>query len=297
MKRWIPLLAFVWLYTFSQAQTNPASRLRGQFVHDTNVMVIAHRGHWRYAPENSLLALQHAIEIGVDIVEIDLKITSDHHLVLMHDNTLDRTTTGTGRVADHTLAEIKTLYLKDGANHKTEYRVPTLEEALSVCKDRVLVNLDKAFDYFQWVYPILQQTHTQKQIILKGYNKSYQQVINKIGTHIDSLLYMPIITLGKPHYQELVDELKDHPYPAVEFTFDTDTFAVINTFPAIAAAGTRVWVNALYPEHNAGHHDDRALTDPNGSYGWLIEKGINLIQTDRPEQLLHYLHTRGLHNE
>lgn len=70
-------------------------------------MVVSHRGDWRNAPENSLQAFQNCIDMGVDMVELDLKKTKDGELILMHDGTLDRTTNGTGKPEDYTLAELK----------------------------------------------------------------------------------------------------------------------------------------------------------------------------------------------
>lgn len=277
------------------ASKKKSDQLRKQFLDEDNILVIAHRGDWRYAPENSILALENAIEMGVDMVEIDLKKTRDNKLILMHDQTLDRTTTGKGLVADHTLDQIQKLYLKDGAGHKTLYKIPTLEEALNVCKGKVLINLDKAFAYFDKVYPILKKTNTADQIILKGYNKTYKEVSGQLGTYMDSIIYMPIIRLGGKNYQKLIAELGTHHYEAVEFTFETDTFSIIAEFPQMASQGTRVWVNSLYPEHNAFHHDDLALTDPESVYGWYVEKGISMIQTDRPEFLLDHLRKKGLH--
>lgn len=68
--------------------------------HETKkVLVVAHRGDWRNAPENSLQAFQNCIAMGVDMIEIDLKMTKDNQLVIMHDNTIDRTTDGKGKVS------------------------------------------------------------------------------------------------------------------------------------------------------------------------------------------------------
>ena len=66
------------------------------------VLVVAHRGNWSIAPENSLAAIDSAIQMKVDIVEIDIRKTKDGELVLMHDDTVDRTTNGTGKVKDKT---------------------------------------------------------------------------------------------------------------------------------------------------------------------------------------------------
>ena len=77
------------------------------------VLVVAHRGNWRSAPENSVAAIDSAIQMGVDIVEIDIHKTKDGQLILMHDDRVDRTTNGKGLIKDYTLAEIKKLKLKD----------------------------------------------------------------------------------------------------------------------------------------------------------------------------------------
>jgi glycerophosphoryl diester phosphodiesterase len=273
-----------------------ASTLLEEYLEEQNILVIAHRADWRNACENSILAIENAIDMGVDIIEIDLKKTSDNELILMHDHTLDRTTTGTGYVKDYTLAEIKELYLKDGAGHKTLFKVPTLKEALLVAKGKVLINLDQSFKYFEDVLPVLKETNTMDQIIIKGYNKPLDKVKETLGIYIDSVQYMPIIKLGKKGYKALFNEVLEYPFEGVEFTFASDTIPEVAKFHEFEKKGTRVWVNALWSEHNGGHHDDRALKDPDSAYGWLISKGVNMIQTDRPQLLLEYLRKKNLHN-
>lgn len=75
-------------------------------------MVVSHRGDWRNAPENSLQAIQNCIDMGVDMVEVDLKKTKDGHLIVMHDQTIDRTTTGKGKPENYTLEELRCFRLK-----------------------------------------------------------------------------------------------------------------------------------------------------------------------------------------
>jgi glycerophosphoryl diester phosphodiesterase len=79
------------------------------FIKRNGVEVIAHRGGWRLWPENTLYAFQHSVDMGVDILEMDIRSTKDGHLVVIHDEKVDRTTNGTGRVRDLTLAELKQL--------------------------------------------------------------------------------------------------------------------------------------------------------------------------------------------
>jgi glycerophosphoryl diester phosphodiesterase len=104
-------------------------------------LLIAHRGGAGLAPENTMLAFQRAVEDwGADMIEMDVRATSDGHCVVIHDHTVDRTTNGTGNVADFTLAEIQQLdagYNFSGDGGKTfpfrgkGVRIPTIDEVLT----------------------------------------------------------------------------------------------------------------------------------------------------------------------
>jgi glycerophosphoryl diester phosphodiesterase len=106
-------------------------------------LVIAHRGSSAYAPENTLAAFQLAAEQQADAIELDVDLTRDGHVVVMHDAAIDRTTDGSGYVADLTLAEIRQADAgawKDAA-FKGE-RVPLLEEALEAVGQQLLINVE-----------------------------------------------------------------------------------------------------------------------------------------------------------
>ncbi|MBT2758905.1 glycerophosphodiester phosphodiesterase family protein [Mesobacillus foraminis] len=90
----------------------------------------AHRGAQVAAPENTLESITQAGTLGYGFVEIDVQRTKDGHFVLMHDKTVDRTTTGTGQVGDLTLKEIQGFAIEDKQGNRTDYKVPTLEEVL-----------------------------------------------------------------------------------------------------------------------------------------------------------------------
>jgi glycerophosphoryl diester phosphodiesterase len=97
---------------------------------------VAHRGHSIAYPENTLEAYRKAIELGVEMIECDVNITRDGRLVMMHDSTLDRTTTGSGRVSASTWEEIQRL--DAGGKFKAEFagaRVPSTEETLLLYKE------------------------------------------------------------------------------------------------------------------------------------------------------------------
>ena len=157
------LLLLLWILpAHAQVAADKVDQIRKELFNPASgkVLVAAHRGDWRNACENSLEAIENAVQMGVDIVEVDLARTKDGHLILLHDNTLDRTTTGKGKPEEYTLAEIKKMRLRNGCHIKTVYKIPTLEEALLTAKGKVMLNLDKAFDYFDQVYELLEKTES-----------------------------------------------------------------------------------------------------------------------------------------
>lgn len=101
--------------------------LRGPLPSDPQL--IAHRGGPAYAPENSLTAFRNAIAVGADWIEMDIQMTQDGALVVVHDETVDRTTNGTGRVRDLTLEQVRAL--DAGSNE----RVPTFDEVIVLAKE------------------------------------------------------------------------------------------------------------------------------------------------------------------
>ena len=105
--------------------------------------VIAHRGFSGVAPENTLVAMEKAIELGADMIEVDVTLTSDDVVILLHDETLDRTTDGTGRALDTPLEVIRGL--DAGSWFDPEFAgepVPTLKEALELVKGHILLNIE-----------------------------------------------------------------------------------------------------------------------------------------------------------
>jgi glycerophosphoryl diester phosphodiesterase len=107
------------------------------------VMVVAHRGFSGAAPENTLAAFRKAIEVGSDMIELDIQLSKDGKIVVIHDETLERTTNGRGRVADLTFREIRDLDAGSWFNAQfSGEKIPTLQEVLELAKGKVLVNIE-----------------------------------------------------------------------------------------------------------------------------------------------------------
>lgn len=255
-----------------------------------DVLVVSHRGDWRNACENSVEAVRNASRMGVDIVEIDLGRTKDGELIVMHDDKVDRTTTGKGYVKDLTLAEIKQLRLRNGCNIKTIYKVPTLEEVLLEAKGKVMLNLDKAFDYFHQVYELLEKTGTAYLVIMKS-NAPAEDVQRDYGKYLDKVIFMPKVNLDdEDAIRKLNDYLRILQPVAIEFKFAHDTNPLPYEVKRIMAGKSRIWYNTLWDTHAGGHDDDCSLVNPDKGYGYLIENlGATILQTDRPAYLIDYL--------
>ncbi|WP_027385760.1 glycerophosphodiester phosphodiesterase family protein [Chryseobacterium gregarium] len=261
---------------------------------DDKIMVVAHRGDWREAPENSAWAVKKAIEKGVDMAEIDLAMTKDSILILMHDQTIDRTTTGKGKPSDFTLEEIKKLNLRDGLGVETQMKVPTLEEILLLSDGKILLNLDKGFDFIKQVYPLVKKRNMLDQILFKGH-ESYAEFNRKYGDIKRDIHYMPIIKLGNEEDLKNISEyLKNYQVYGFEFTIGATEDNLID-FKKLKENKVKIWVNSLWPHHNAGNNDDKVLENPN-VYDWYVKKGVNIIQTDRPKELINYLKMKNLYN-
>lgn len=289
----------------------------------TKVFVASHRADWRNWPENSLEGINSAIEMGVDIVEVDLQLTKDSVLILMHDPKVDRTTTGKGKIADMTYDEIQQLRLKNGVSIYTQHKVPTLEEVLNLAKGRVMLNLDKADRYFDLVHALAKKTGTERQLIMKG-RKPAAEVKELYGDYLDEILYMPIVHLddqkafkkyydGQDHGQKKVTakkmradqkaarkELKDHVAVlnpcAFELLYATDENQMPLEVKESLKGKSLIWYNCLWDTMAGGHDDDASMHDINNGWGYLVDKlGCRILQTDRPAMLIEYLRGRGLH--
>lgn len=284
----------------TEAPENRAEGLRERLLAgDTSaVFVVAHRGDWRHAPENSVAAIEHSIDVGVDVVELDLQLTRDSVLIVMHDAALDRTTTGKGKVADWTLDSIRTLRLKNGCGIRTKHTVPTLEEALLAAKGRVLVNLDKADRYFDLVVPVLERTGTTRQIVMKG-SKPADEVLALYGKYLDEVIYMPVVNLDNADAAELMQAYVSDLKPAaceLLYARAEDTAMPLRMRDTLRGRAL-IWYNTLWDTLCGGHDDDLSLEDPDAAFGYLVDTlGARIIQTDRAEHLLDYLRRRGLHD-
>ena len=310
MRRLFTIAAFLAaaLATFScgspKQEITPASKALSILKDPASkkVLVASHRGDWRNYPENSIPAIESVIRMGVDIVEIDVAMTADSVLVLSHDGTVNRCTNGRGPISSFTLDSLRQLRLKRGHGVTTDsLGIPTLEEALEVCKGKILVNVDHGWNYFPQVLDIARRVGCADQIIFKSGGGRAATAKAMSQCEEAGIIYMPIVTIAKDGSSPAIDSYLDGGRMPVMFEvcFSKDSPEAVNKIEALQAAGSKVWVNSIWGSLCGYNDDDRAFQSPEeaeAAYGRLLSLGFRAFQTDRPEYIINYLRKKGLHD-
>lgn len=257
----------------AQAQ---ASRIAAQLKNAAGpqVLVAAHRGGHLVAPENSIAAIEDAIAIGVDIVEIDVRLTRDGVPILMHDASVDRTTTGTGKVKDLSYADILKLRLRSPGGAATDISVPTLSAALSTAKDRIMVDLDlKADD----VEPILSR-------VIEAAMLDQVLFFNGDYPHLEKFRAIRPDFLPMPRAHSLTEAQTAAQTFRPEVIHIDPSFYDDAVHAAAMTSDSRMWINAL------GQADVLiAQGKPKDGVDPLLAHGASILQTDQPAALIAYL--------
>ena len=298
----------------SKPYANRAEAIAAQ-IHNPDskyVVVACHRGDWRNFPENSIPAIESIIRMGADIMELDLKMTKDSVLVLSHDGTVTRCTNfssvfknepgKSARVKDLTLEEIKRLSLKRAHNIAIDtLHMPTLREALLCCKDRICVNVDQGYEFYDEVLAITEELGVTDQILIKG-KKPIEVVAAHEAKYPHNMMYMPIVDIQRPSGIELFNSYLEQGVVPLAYEVcwqnNNDT-AFDDACRKILDQGSKIWVNPIWASlcGGYGNDDDAAYVaaDPGDVYQQYLDKGVSMIQTDRPELLIGWLTKKGRH--
>jgi glycerophosphoryl diester phosphodiesterase len=228
------------------------------------------------------------------MMETDVRRTADGYLVIIHDDTVDRTTDGTGKVAEMTLAKIRQLRLRQNLGGPTavvtDQRVLTLDELLSASKGRIMLNLDVKDASFPETVAAVLRNQAQEDVILKSEVGIGSPAMAATPPYAE-VPFMPILgnasgsaDLGAIATRQLAN--------ARPVAFELPHMSA-SQLPAIVAVarrtGTRLLINTLgegfLPEVGG---DVDALRDPARVWGALFRQGVTVFQTDEPEALLAY---------
>ncbi len=276
------LLAFTFCiyvsFVFAQRSVDD---IRADFLDadSKNVLVAAHRAAHLVHPENSIPAIKEAIAIGVDIVELDVKVTKDGVPILMHDRTIDRTTTGTGDPSDYTYKQLKKLRLIH-LGDTTNQRIPTFKEALKLTKGKALVDIDIKTDGLDEIIKVIKALKCEDQVFWFDNDYEALQYVKSIDNEFMLMPRAYSFAMADSAIQRFQPEIVH-----IDFSFYDQ-----NVVNLIKENNARVWINALGETDAliASGNESEALDN-------LLRYGANVFQTDQPELLIKALKNRNIH--
>jgi glycerophosphoryl diester phosphodiesterase len=252
-----------------------------KYTGDALPLVSAHRGGaakgW---PENCIATFEHTLQYTYAMIEVDPRYTKDGAIVLHHDATLERTTNGKGRLADFTLAELRTLRLRDSAGHLTEYSIPTLDEALQWARGRAILVLDQKSVPVEARVRKIEEHHAEAYVMLIVYSLKDAKRCHAMNDRImmevmitDQAKFEAFDKCGVPWSH--VVAFVGHSPPS-----DPGLCDMIHAQGTCCLAGTSRNIDRQYIERHVV--DMRSLSP---AYHGLREKGVDLIETDIPREI------------
>lgn len=259
--------------------------------------IVVHRGVWRAAPENSLLSIERAISAGYDVVEIDVRRSSDGEFFLLHDDTLERMAGLDQEPEALTLQQLSSLSLRDRdggeANPMTGERLPSLKDVFDLTRDRIFIHLDvKHRQLIPDVIAYARAMGVDQQVDFWGDLKTGDDLAwIRANVSSQAVPFMAKTRLEAPDATSQLDLLFQLNPFLCEIYFDR-LEQVAERKALFEKAGIALWVNTLDSVSCAGFTDSAALNDPQAIWGRLLDAGISAIQTDEPAALKAYLKSR-----
>lgn len=234
-------------------------------------MVSAHRGGpYPGYPENAIETFDNVLKYTPAIIELDVAMTKDGVLVLMHDDDLDRTTNGTGRVEDVTYEYIQSLYLEDEEGTLTDFKVPTLKEVLLWCKGKALLTLDiKRSVPFEKVVEEVRETESEAYAALISYTFPAAKKLHYLAPEL-----MLSVTIRNKEEMERFEETGIPWTRVIAFTGLAERPQDFNQ--ALHEKGAFAILGVL------GNLDRSAMSRGDEIYATFVQKGADILATDRP---------------
>ncbi|MBS1916898.1 MAG: glycerophosphodiester phosphodiesterase family protein [Bacteroidetes bacterium] len=270
MKKILALAFLLLLIEITHAQKAMLPQSKHKFI------VIAHRGDHVDVPENTIAAYENAIKHEADYVEIDLRTTKDSVLVIMHDATMDRMTNGKGKVSDFTFADLRKLNVIDKRKDSSEkYPIPTFEEVLKTCRNKIHIYLDFKDASVMQSYKAIKKYGMEKQVIVYINSEEQYKDWRKLVPAMPLMLSMPDTIKNA---NQLKFFLAQYPLELLDGDYSDYTPEILK---AAKAAGKTVW-------------PDIQSASENLNWDKSLELGFTGLQTDHPKALIDYLKKKGL---
>lgn len=268
---------------------NSLDELYQFFTYEENryPLISAHRGGpYTGYPENAIETFAYIAAQLPAIIECDVRMTKDSILILMHDESINRTTTGKGVVSKLDFDKIREFNLVDNEGNETNFCVPTLEEALSWGKGRVIYTLDIKRDVpYDRVVDVIRKTNSETSVVIITYNANQAGVVYRLAP---DLLISASVKSGIDLARLNDQGIPDNRIVAFVGVSEPDS----SVYEQLHNHGIKTILGTL------GNLDRRASSSGNQIYAELVDRGADILSTDRPieayEALKFYIKKRKL---
>lgn len=260
-------------------------------------MIAAHRGAaGGNIPGNTLDAFDAALIQGADMVELDVAASADGGLFVFHPG-MEYAYLGSERlIQDMTKEEVAQLRFVNGDRASTTQKVCTLDEVLEHLKGRCYINIDKYWDNVVPITETVRRHGMTEQILVK--TPPDVEVFSKMENIAPDIAYM-LILRDEDTWTERMNQWKLR-YVGVEALFAAEDAPIASEsyIQKMHDLGKLVWGNAIVYDYRqvltAGHNDDvSVIGQMDQGWGWLLDRGFDIIQTDWPLMLRQYMESRG----
>ena len=249
------------------------------------IIVVAHRGESAgNIPCNTIASYDCAVRHGADMIEIDANISADGTLYSFHPKMEGRHLGRPElRINNLTDAEIRELRYLNYDRAPTEWGICTLDEIFERYKNKCYINVDKFWLYPREISDCIRRHGIIDQIIVKTGPKA--ELFDIIEGYAPEIQYLPIVTKDDGVHEMLLGRNINYVGAEVVFTDETTGVGSVEYIEKLHKAGKLVWANAIIYNYkkqlSAGHSDDYSIAyDPEGGWGWLADRGYDIIQTD-----------------
>ena len=264
-------------------------------VREKGILVAAHRGtKGANIIENTVDAFDCAIQNDADIVELDIVSSTDGVLYVFHDGNENRLLGTPKSIKEMTSAEIDACRYRNAYGKKTGFRVNRLDAVLAHLKGDVLINVDRCWDIFDSVIGMIRMHDMFDQVIMKC--PPNEPNLRCILDSEAPIMFMAMVATQQELDMALALDLN---LVAVEINFTSEQSPLLSeaNIARLKERGILLWTNALSLKAgwtaSAGHDDNVSITqNPDIGWGWLVDRGFDIIQTDWPMLLRRYLLSR-----
>lgn len=268
-----------------------------ELVKSKKVLLAAHRGAAAgNIPCNTLQAFQVALNHGADIVELDVERSSDGVLFVQHPG-MEWVHLGLGEsIKNHTADEVAWMPRLNCDMAPTEWTIVRLEDALRFLNGKCIVNIDKFWENPQSIAKMVRKLGMQDQVLIK--TGTQPEHIDAVERYAPELPYMPLVCGEDRIHEELMERNINYVGAEVIFTTDDAPVASPEYLDMMHRNGKIVWCNAIVYAYQAvlcaGHTDDiSVIEDPEKGWGWIADRGFDIIQTDWLYPCRQFLESTG----